>query len=569
MSDAAVTPLSLNISIAQINVCVGDLSANTEQIIDSIQVARDQYKADVLVFPELVISGYPPEDLLLRPHFLEKIADRLQEIAQYTVGITVVLGTAAQKNSGLYNQAVVLADGKVIAEYNKQQLPNYRVFDEKRYFQAGSESCVIEIAGVKCGLLVCEDIWYEDTVTKTIQAGAELLCVINASPFHLYKSQQRQQRLEQYSQQFACPIIYSNLVGGQDELIFDGESLIYDQAGQCILHAPRFEAGIYSAKLTLPPQLISATITTDQVKQDHSKSLLQVRNRFADDDEYAEDAIIYQALVLALRDYVHKNGFSGALLGLSGGIDSALTLAIAVDALGAENIEAVMMPFRYTAEISVHDAQQQAETMGVNYREISIEPIFNTFMDALSEDFAGLKIDTTEENIQARSRGVLLMAISNKLGKMLLATGNKSEMSVGYATLYGDMAGGFAPLKDVFKMRVYSLSRYRNSLGKEVIPLRVIEREPSAELAPDQKDADSLPPYGILDDILQRFIEQFQSIEDIVAAGHQREMVKRVTQMVLLNEHKRRQSAPGARISQRAFGKDRRYPITSAYRKHL
>ncbi len=569
MSDAAVTPPSLNISIAQINVCVGDLSANTKQIIDSIQVARDQYKADVLVFPELVISGYPPEDLLLRPHFLEQIADKLQEIAQSARGITVILGTATQKNSGLYNQAVVLADGKVIAEYNKQQLPNYRVFDEKRYFQAGSESCVIEIAGVKCGLLVCEDIWYKDTVTATIQAGAELLCVINASPFHLYKSQQRQQLLEQYSQQFSCPIIYSNLVGGQDELIFDGESLIYDQAGQCILYAPRFEAGIYSAKLTLPPQPISANIITEKVKQDHSKQLLQARNYFTDDDEYAEDAIIYQALVLALRDYVHKNGFSGALLGLSGGIDSALTLAIAVDALGAENVEAVMMPFRYTAEISVYDAQQQAETMGVNYREISIEPIFKTFMDALSEDFAGLQTDTTEENIQARSRGVLLMAISNKLGKMLLATGNKSEMSVGYATLYGDMAGGFAPLKDVFKMRVYSLSRYRNSLGKEVIPLRVIEREPSAELAPDQKDADSLPPYGILDDILQRFIEQFQSIEDIVAVGHQRETVKRVTQMVLLNEHKRHQSAPGARISQRAFGKDRRYPITSAYRKHL
>jgi NAD+ synthase (glutamine-hydrolysing) len=546
MSDTAVTPPSLNISIAQINVCVGDLSANTEQIINSIQVARDQYNTDVLVFPELVISGYPPEDLLLRPHFLEKIADRLQEIAQYAQGITVILGTATQKNHSLYNQAVVLADGKVIAEYNKRQLPNYRVFDEKRYFQAGSQPCVVDIAGVKLGVLVCEDIWHSPTVTNTISAGAEALCVLNASPFRLHKSLQRQQLLQQHSSNYACPIIYSNLVGGQDELIFDGESLAYDATGRCVFQAPSFEAGIYVFELAIDQAGQAIALHQD-----------------------SENASIYQALVLGLRDYVQKNGFSGALLGLSGGIDSALTLAIAVDALGADKVEAVMMPFHYTADISIHDAQQQAETMGVKYREIAIAPMFDAFMDALSSEFTGLAADTTEENIQARSRGVLLMALSNKLGKMLLATGNKSEMSVGYATLYGDMAGGFAPLKDVFKLRVYALSRYRNSIDKEVIPLRVIEREPSAELAPDQIDSDSLPPYDILDDILQRFIEQYQSVEEISATGHDADVVQRVAQMVLLNEYKRRQSAPGIRISQRDFGKDRRYPITSAYRKQL
>ena len=537
---------TLNVSIAQLNVCVGDLSGNAVKIIAAIQTARDTQQADLLVFPELVISGYPPEDLLLRPHFIEQMETTLQEIALATEGITVILGSAAHIAGKLYNQAIVISQQKIIVRYHKQQLPNYRVFDEKRYFQAGSQPCVIDIAGVKWGLLVCEDIWHTPTIDATIAAGAEALCVINASPFRLHKNQQRQQLLQQHSQHYGCPIVYSNLVGGQDELIFDGESLVYNQIGQCIFQAPSFQAGIYSVSLPI-----------DQAGQ-------SITMRSEDDN-----ASIYQALVLGLRDYVQKNGFSGALLGLSGGIDSALTLAIAVDALGADKVEAVMMPFHYTADISIHDARQQAETMGVKYREISIAPMFNAFMDALSAEFSGLQTDTTEENIQARSRGVLLMALSNKLGKMLLATGNKSEMSVGYATLYGDMAGGFAPLKDVFKMRVYALSRYRNSLDQEVIPLRVIEREPSAELAPDQKDADSLPPYDILDDILQRFIEQYQSVADITATGHDPAIVKRVTQMVLLNEHKRRQSAPGIRISQRAFGKDRRYPITSAYRHQL
>ena len=537
---------TFTVSMAQLNVCVGDLSGNAEQIIAAIEFARDTQGADIVVFPELVLSGYPPEDLLLRPHFVAKMETTLQQIAQVTTGITVILGAARQIDTQLYNQAVVLADNKISATYSKQQLPNYRVFDEKRYFQAGDQTCIVNIAGIKVGLLVCEDIWHTPTVASTVKAGAEALCVINASPFRLHKAQQRQQLLQQHSQAFSCPIIYSNLVGGQDELLFDGESLAYDQIGQCVFQAPSFKAGIYSFELAI----------------DQAGKAIELH-------QDSENAAIYQALVLGVRDYVQKNGFSGALLGLSGGIDSALTLAIAVDALGADKVEAVMMPFHYTADISIHDAQQQAETMGVKYREIAIAPMFDAFMDALSSEFTGLATDTTEENIQARSRGVLLMALSNKLGKMLLATGNKSEMSVGYATLYGDMAGGFAPLKDVFKQRVYALSRYRNSLGTEVIPVRVIEREPSAELAPDQKDADSLPPYAVLDDILQRFIEQYQSVEEISAVGHDTDLVQRVAHMVLINEHKRRQAAPGIRISQRAFGKDRRYPITSAYRKQL
>jgi len=537
---------TLKVSIAQINVCVGDLSGNTEKIITAIAKARDEQQASLVVFPELIITGYPPEDLLLRPRFLERVEQALQEISLITKGITAILGVPRLIDNKLYNQSVVLQNGEITATYSKHHLPNYRVFDEKRYFNAGSETCVIDVAGVKIGLLVCEDVWKEQPIQATLKSGAEVLCVINASPFRLHKTQERQTILQRQSSQNHCPIIYCNLVGGQDELIFDGQSLAYDNTGQQIFQAPIFESGVYP--LNLPVKTAGQAIAPIK---------------------HSENKTIYNALVLAVRDYVQKNGFHGVILGLSGGIDSALTLAIAVDALGAENVEAVMMPFRYTADISITDARKQAETMGVKYREIPIEPMFDAFMNALSDEFDGLQRDTTEENIQARSRGILLMAMSNKLGKMLLATGNKSEMSVGYATLYGDMAGGFAPLKDVLKMRVYALSRYRNSLGEEVIPDRVITRPPSAELAPDQKDADSLPPYPVLDDILQRFIEQYECVEDIVAAGYEEETVRRVVNMVLLNEYKRRQSAPGARITKRAFGKDRRYPITSAYRKEL
>ena len=543
--------MTLTVSIAQINPTVGSFKRNTQLIIEAIQQAKAE-KANAILFPELVLSGYPPEDLLFRPAFLNKIEESLEEIAKSTKGITAIIGAPIEREGKLYNMASVLQDGKRVHEYAKQHLPNYRVFDEKRYFRRGKETLVIEINNHKVGILICEDIWRKIPAKRAKEAGAEALFVLNASPFRSNKTSERLTLLKTRSTENNCSIVYVNLEGAQDELVFDGESLIIDSAGQLAFQAPKFESGVFTQKI--PFQKLDKPIAATQ----HSK-----------------EACIYNALVKGVKDYVHKNGFPGVMLGLSGGIDSALTMAIAVDALGAENVEAIMMPFRYTADISKFDAAQQAKTQGVKYREIPIEPIFNSFMDALSNEFDGLERDVTEENLQARSRGVLLMAMSNKLGKMLLATGNKSEMAVGYATLYGDMAGGFAPLKDVFKTMVYALSRYRNSIGddgktyKEIIPDRVITRPPSAELAPDQVDEDSLPPYDILDAVLRMFIEEFQSVDDIVAQGYDKKIVKHVANLVLLNEYKRRQSAPGIRITKRAFGKDRRYPITSHYRWHL
>ncbi len=541
--------MSLNVSIAQINPTVGSFKHNTQLIIDAINAARAE-SADVVLFPELVLTGYPPEDLLFRPAFLKQVKTALKKIANAAQGITAIVGAPVKRKDKLFNMACVLRDGNIIYEYAKQHLPNYRVFDEKRYFRRGKQNGIITIAGHKVGLLICEDIWKTQPAENAKNAGAEILFVLNASPFRADKSEERLKLLGKRSLNTGCPIVYANLVGGQDELIFDGESLVFDPKGQLHFQAPTFESGLF-------------TITTPL--KEAEKTTVVSKPRLPSKNER-----IYNALVLGVKDYVRKNGFPGIMLGLSGGIDSALTLAIAVDALGAENVEAVMMPFHYTANISKLDAAQQAETQGVKYREIPIEHIFNSFMDALSSEFDGLERDVTEENIQARSRGVLLMAMSNKLGKMLLATGNKSEMAVGYATLYGDMAGGYAPLKDVFKTRVYDLARYRNNLGDgEIIPDRVITRPPSAELAPDQVDEDSLPPYDILDNVLRLFIEEFQSVDEIVSQGYDRNTVKRIANLVLLNEYKRRQSAPGVRITKRAFGKDRRYPITSHYRWHL
>ncbi len=544
----------MKISIAQINPTVGSFTQNTQMILDAIAKAKSE-QAGVVLFPELALTGYPPEDLLFRPAFLQKVEAELETIAKAATGISVIIGAPLERNGMLFNMACVLRDGNIIAEYAKQHLPNYRVFDEKRYFRRGKhfkqQTPVVEIAGRKIGLLICEDIWKESPIKTAKQSGAEAVFVLNASPFRACKDQERLDLLEQRSSQHDVPIVYANLCGAQDELVFDGDSLVFDRAGQLVFQAPVFEAGVYTLDLPFEKTKTPAA---------PRKSSKQER--------------IYNALVLGVKDYVHKNGFPGVLLGLSGGIDSALTMAIAVDALGAENVEAVMMPFHYTADISKADASQQARTQGVKYHEIPIAPIFDSFTKALEEAFDGQGRDVTEENIQARSRGVLLMAISNKLGKMLLATGNKSEMAVGYATLYGDMAGGFAPLKDVFKTMVYELARYRNGLAKkqgdgEIIPERVITRPPSAELAPDQVDEDSLPPYDVLDAILRMFIEEFQSVDDIAAQGYDAETVERVAKMVLLNEYKRRQAAPGVRISKRAFGKDRRYPITSHYRWHL
>ena len=538
----------LIISIAQLNPIVGSFRHNTQLILDAIAQAK-QEKADIVVFPELIITGYPPEDLLFRPAFLHKVELALETIAKATKGISAIVGAPIMRDGQLFNMACLLQNGEIITQYAKQHLPNYRVFDEKRYFTAGSESVVVDIAGHQVGLLICEDIWKRQPIQALAKQGAEAVIAINASPFRLNKTQERFDMLSERASDNQLAIAYVNLVGGQDDLVFDGESLLVDKQGQLVFQAPTLEAGTFTQKLPL------GTVKADKIHQLRTES---------------DNALIYKALVLGVKDYVNKNNFPGVMLGLSGGIDSGLTLAIAVDALGADKVEAVMMPFRYTADISIHDAHEQAKKLGVKYREIPIEPIFNSFMDALEKEFVNTERDVTEENLQARSRGVLLMAMSNKLGKMLLATGNKSEMSVGYATLYGDMAGGFAPLKDVFKTVVYDLSRYRNSLGDgEMIPDRVITRPPSAELAPDQVDEDSLPPYDILDAVLRYFIEEYKSVEEIVAMGYERETVQRVANLVLLNEYKRRQSAPGIRITKRAFGKDRRYPITSHYRYHL
>jgi len=538
--------MSLTVSIAQINPTVGGFKQNTQLIISAIKKAREE-KADAILFPELVLTGYPPEDLLFRPAFLRKVEDELEVIAQTAKNITVIIGAPMMCKGKLFNIACVLREGKITHQYAKQNLPNYRVFDEKRYFRSGNKNGIIKIAEHKVGLLICEDIWMEEAAEQAKKAGAEALFVLNASPFRANKTSERLAMLKARSSDNNYPIVYVNLVGAQDELVFDGESLVFDKTGQLLFQAPTFESGVFTVDV---PLIKSATPITPREQ-----------NRLEN---------IYNALVLGVRDYVNKNGFPGVILGLSGGIDSALTLAIAVDALGAENVEAIMMPFHYTADISKADAAQQAKIQDVKYREIPIEPIFNSFMDILNKEFDGLERDVTEENLQARSRGVILMAMSNKLGKMLLATGNKSEMAVGYATLYGDMAGGYAPLKDVFKTTVYDLARYRNSIGDgEIIPNRVITRPPSAELAPDQVDEDSLPPYNILDAVLRMFIEEFQSVDDIVSQGFERETVERIANLVLLNEYKRRQSAPGIRITKRAFGKDRRYPITSHYHWHL
>ncbi|HFQ13679.1 MAG TPA: NAD+ synthase [Gammaproteobacteria bacterium] len=539
------TPSSLCLAVAQLNLLVGDIEGNATQIIEAAKQARDEFGAQAVVFPELALCGYPPEDLLLRPGMYERVEAALTRLRAEIRGIDAIVGFPHKTPAGVYNAAAVIRDGECRAVAHKQYLPNYSVFDEKRYFIAADGVCVIDIQGIPVGISICEDIWYPEPAARLRDAGARLILNLNASPFHKDKAREREAILRQRTEETGLPVLYANLVGGQDELVFDGASFVVSAEGQVCQHLPEFEAGLFPVHFDIE----GARVRPRQVPPPPPLDA---------------DARVYRALVLGVRDFVRKNGFRGVVIGLSGGIDSALTLAIAVDALGAENVEVVMMPSRYTAEMSVEDAAEQARTLGVEYHVLPIEPAFRAFLDILKDEFAGLPADTTEENIQARCRGVLLMAISNKKGKMLLTTGNKSEMAVGYATLYGDMAGGYDVLKDVPKTLVYRLARYCNREG-EIIPRRVIERPPSAELAPDQKDTDSLPPYEILDAVLERYVEQDQGLEDIVAAGFERDTVARVLQMVDRNEYKRRQAAPGVRISPRAFGRDRRYPITSGY----
>ncbi len=535
----------MRLVLAQLNFTVGHIEANCEKILLACRQAVDEHHADLIIFPELALTGYPPEDLLLRPELYQRCDKALQRIAAVSKELAIVVGSPRKNNGAIYNSAFVYAKGECQAIYDKQALPNYSVFDEKRYFEAGAQPCVIDIGGIRMGITICEDIWVDAPIAGAVQAGAQCIININASPYHVGKADEREQLVQRHVRQHQVPLVYVNLVGGQDELVFDGHSFACNRDAQLVFRAEEFFESSYVLELSMESGVVEIPPQACAPRQSELEN-------------------IYQALVTGVRDYVRKNGFDGAIIGLSGGIDSALTLAIAVDALGADQVEAVSMPSRYTADMSVEDAEAQCTTLGVACHVISIESVFNSFMGLLDDLFAGMPKDTTEENIQARCRGVLLMAISNKKRKMVLTTGNKSEMAVGYATLYGDMAGGFDVLKDVLKTRVYALANWRNSRSS-VIPQRVIDRPPSAELAPDQKDTDSLPDYDILDAILVRYIEQDHDPASIITEGFDAQIVNRVVRMVDTTEYKRRQAPPGIRISQRAFGRDRRYPVTTGF----
>lgn len=531
--------LSLQMVLAQLNLKVGALEENTRQILATLAEHPD---ADLVVFPELALTGYPPEDLLFRLDLYQHTERCLGRIAAAVpAGQLALVGHPETDGDQVFNCLSVLSDGQCLARYRKQELPNYGVFDEPRYFTPGAEPVVVECRGQRIGLLICEDLWVEHHVLAARNAGAELLVSVNASPFEEYKYEQRLQVLQRRACESGLPLVYLNLVGGQDELVFDGNSVVLNGAGEVLAHLPHCEVAVE------PVQFVAGAC----VKAPEEKPP-------------AAPEAMYQALQLALRDYVKKNGFPGVLLGLSGGIDSALTLALAIDALGADQVQAVMMPYHYTAQMSISDAQAQAEQAGCRFDIVPVAPMVEAHLTALKPIFGEAPADTTEENLQARCRGTLLMAISNKQGKLLLATGNKSELAVGYCTLYGDMNGGFAPLKDLPKTQVYELARFRNSLSP-AIPERVIERPPSAELAPDQKDEDSLPPYPVLDEIIEAYATRNLSVADLVLNGYPATDVRRVVSLIERNEYKRRQGAVGPKVTRRNFGKDRRFPITHGY----
>jgi NAD+ synthase (glutamine-hydrolysing) len=536
---------SQKIALAQMNPLLGDLPGNAQLIS---QAAADAYAqgAQIVLTPELSLTGYPPEDLLLRPAFIEA-ADRelsclMLELQKFP-GLTVIVGHPKMTSVGLQNYASVIRDGKVVASYAKQELPNHEVFDEVRYFTPGHEACVFESAGIRYGLIICEDAWHTGPAKQSYISGAQVLLVLNASPYHLQKEILRIEVLRKQIAITKMPLVYVNAVGGQDELVFDGGSFALNQTGEIVMAMPQFETGLGYVNITSSGELEIGSITQPQ----------------------NIEAQAYQALVLGVRDYVHKNHFPGVIIGLSGGVDSALVLAIAVDALGADKVRTVMMASRYTADISWIDAREIANNLKVQYDEIPISAPVDALEHALAEQFKGLKLDATEENLQARVRGTLLMALSNKTGRLVLTTGNKSEMAVGYCTLYGDMAGGFAVIKDIAKTLVYRLCAYRNRIAP-IIPERILMRAPSAELRPDQTDQDSLPSYELLDGIVELYMEQNQSIAQMIAAGFDPESVEKVTRLIKLNEYKRRQAPPGIRVTTRAFGRDWRYPITSQFR---
>jgi len=542
----------LNIAMAQLDLTVGDINKNTEKMIAAAKQARDEMKADLIVFHELAICNYSPEDLLYHQDLYFYAKQALKRLAKETVGIDVVVGypeATGDVDDPLtrtrFNAAAWLRDGKVLANYRKQRLPNYAVFDERRYFTPGSASMIVDIKGFKVGMLICEDIWHAEPVSEARKAGAQLIVSLNASPYSLEKPAKRIRMLKKRIKANKLPMIYVNQVGGHDELLFDGGSMALDGEANMVCAMPRYEEKIemitIHEDMSMPQQAIAA--------------------------ELSDEASIYQALVLGVSSYVHKNGFKGALIGLSGGIDSALTLAIAVDALGAENVEAVLMPSEHTSQLSLDGAMEEINALHVKHQTLSIKEINQTILSTLKNTFDNTEPGLAEQNIQARIRGNLLMALSNKTGKMVLTTGNKSEMAVGYATLYGDMAGGYAVLKDVYKTMVYRLAHYRNSVSP-VIPQAVIDRAPTAELAPNQKDEDSLPPYEKLDKMLEMYIEQNSSIEAIIDAGFDQETVHHVIRLVTRSEYKRRQAPPGTRVTRKGFGRDWRYPITSKYVEH-
>jgi NAD+ synthase (glutamine-hydrolysing) len=538
---------TLKVALAQMNLLVGDVRGNLERVIAEARRARDELGAQIVLFPELTLSGYPPEDLLFHRGLRLQIEQALIELRSAVPQIGVMVGFPEYVRGQIHNCAALIYGGRELARHRKACLPNYRVFDEKRYFTPGTQATVLDFLGFRLGLLICEDIWESAPVAAAAQLGAQALMIINASPYEIHKQRERERVLADRIREVGLPAAYVNLLGGQDELVFDGNSFAMDAQAQVTMRANAFEEGLYCVEFAR-----------------RGESLVPLVGTVA--PELSDEQSIYRALVLGVRDYVTKHGFPGVVMGLSGGVDSALTLAIAVDALGPERVHAVMMPSRYTSQMSLEDASGQANTLGVSLSSISIEDMFEVTLKALQNEFAGRKPDATEENIQARCRGVLLMGISNKTGRMLLTTGNKSEMAVGYATLYGDMAGGFAPIKDCSKLLVYRLARYRNSLSS-AIPLRVIEREPTAELRHDQRDTDSLPAYEVLDPILEAFIEDDLSVDEICERGFDRTVVARVLDMVKRAEYKRRQAPPGVRVSGRAFGRDWRYPITNGYRR--
>lgn len=530
----------MKLAIAQINSVLGDLSGNAARILEYAGQAERQ-GASLLLTPELGLCGYPPEDLLLRAGFYEACAQALEELAATLPDIAVVVGHPLERGGKHYNAASLLRGGQVAATYLKHDLPNYSVFDEERYFDRGTEPCVFELGGIRFGINICADIWEPEAARQARDAGAQVLLVPNASPYALEKQEARHEAIRDRIAETGMAVVYANLAGGQDELVFDGGSFAMDGNGELTAQGVRFDESLLMLEL--------------------GQDLRPVGEMVA---PLGEDAEVYRALCVGVRDYIGKNRFPGVLLGMSGGIDSALTLAVAVDALGADKVHAVMMPSAYTAGISLADSREMVATLGVRYDEFPIAPLLQGYMDTLQASFAGRAADTTEENLQARIRGTLLMAMSNKFGSLVLTTGNKSEMAVGYATLYGDMAGGFAVLKDVCKTRVYRLARYRNTLGA-VIPERIITRPPSAELRPDQTDQDSLPPYDVLDAILGLYVEQDMPIPEIVARGYAEADVRRVVHLIRISEYKRRQSAIGIRVTERGFGKDWRYPVTVRY----